>query len=39
MRGAPLRYNTKESLLNPDFLAFGDISVGWAALIGGGAGA
>jgi 3'(2'), 5'-bisphosphate nucleotidase len=39
MSGAPLRYNTKESLLNPDFLAFGDISVGWAALIGGGAGA
>jgi 3'(2'), 5'-bisphosphate nucleotidase len=38
MGGAPLRYNTKESLLNPDFLAFGDTSVGWASLIGGGAG-
>ncbi len=33
MSGAPLRYNTKESLLNTDFLAFGDASVGWAALI------
>ncbi len=39
MSGAPLRYNTKESLLNPDFLAFGDNSVGWAALIGAEAGA
>jgi 3'(2'), 5'-bisphosphate nucleotidase len=39
MSGAPLRYNTKESLLNPDFLAFGDASVDWAALIGGEAGA
>ena len=35
--GAPLRYNTKESLLNPDFLAFGDTSVAWAALLGDGA--
>ena len=33
MDGAPLRYNTKESLLNPDFLAFGDRSVDWAALL------
>jgi 3'(2'), 5'-bisphosphate nucleotidase len=31
--GEPLRYNTKESLLNPDFLAFGDASVDWAALL------
>jgi 3'(2'), 5'-bisphosphate nucleotidase len=33
MDGAPLRYNTKESLLNPDFLACGDPSVDWPALI------
>jgi len=33
MSGEPLRYNTKESLLNPDFLAFGDPSVDWAALL------
>jgi 3'(2'), 5'-bisphosphate nucleotidase len=39
LSGAPLRYNTKESLLNTDFLAFGDASVGWAALIAGEAGA
>jgi 3'(2'), 5'-bisphosphate nucleotidase len=39
MSGAPLRYNTKDSLLNTDFLAFGDASVGWAALIAGEAGA
>ena len=31
--GEPLLYNTKESLLNPDFLAFGDRSVDWAALL------
>jgi len=31
--GEPLRYNTKESLLNPDFLAFGDASVDWAGLL------
>jgi len=31
--GEPLRYNTKESLLNPDFLAFGDASVDWAAML------
>ena len=31
--GAPLRYNAKESLLNPDFLAFGDGSIDWAALL------
>jgi 3'(2'), 5'-bisphosphate nucleotidase len=39
MSGAPLRYNTKESLLNPDFIAFGDPSIGWSSLIGGEAGA
>ncbi len=25
----PLRYNTKDSLLNPDFLVFGDRSINW----------
>ena len=39
MTGAPLRYNTKDSLLNPDFLAFGDRAVAWAELIAGGTGA
>jgi 3'(2'), 5'-bisphosphate nucleotidase len=33
--GTPLRYNAKESLLNPDFLAFGDTSVAWAELLRG----
>lgn len=27
--GAPLRYNTKDSLLNPDFLALGDPMLPW----------
>jgi 3'(2'), 5'-bisphosphate nucleotidase len=27
--GAPLRYNGKESLLNPHFIAVGDLSIGW----------
>ncbi len=36
--GEPLRYNTKESLLNPDFLAFGDASVEWAQLLRSGDG-
>jgi 3'(2'), 5'-bisphosphate nucleotidase len=27
--GQPLRYNTKESLLNPDFLALGDAGLPW----------
>lgn len=31
--GSRLTYNTKESLLNPDFLAFGDASVDWAGLL------
>lgn len=31
--GSRLAYNTKESLLNPDFLAFGDSSVDWAGLL------
>jgi len=34
LAGETLRYNTKESLLNPDFLAFGDRSVAWSAAIG-----
>ncbi len=34
MSGEALRYNTKESLLNPDFLACGDPSVPWTKLIG-----
>lgn len=29
LRGEPLRYNTKDSLLNPDFFAIGDPSLGW----------
>jgi 3'(2'), 5'-bisphosphate nucleotidase len=37
LAGASLRYNTKESLLNPDFLAFGDTAVAWAALLRGAA--
>ena len=32
MQGEPIRYNTKESLLNPEFMVFGDDSVDWAAL-------
>ena len=32
VQGQPLRYNTKESLLNPYFLVFGDRSRNWAAL-------
>jgi 3'(2'), 5'-bisphosphate nucleotidase len=27
--GMPLRYNSKESLLNPHFIAVGDLSIGW----------
>ncbi|MGH8042678.1 MAG: 3'(2'),5'-bisphosphate nucleotidase CysQ [Rudaea sp.] len=37
LAGQPLRYNTKSSLLNPDFLAFGDISVDWAGQLRGSA--
>ncbi len=32
----PLRYNTKDSLLNPDFLVFGDRSVDWQSYLPGG---
>lgn len=31
--GAPLRYNSKESLLNPEFLVYGDRSRDWARLM------
>ena len=31
--GAPLRYNQRESILNPYFLAFGDRSRDWPALV------
>jgi 3'(2'), 5'-bisphosphate nucleotidase len=33
--GAALRYNTKESLLNPDFFAFGDRDQDWLASLRG----
>ncbi len=29
----PLRYNTKDSLLNPEFLVFGDDSKDWRACL------
>ncbi|HTI95482.1 MAG TPA: 3'(2'),5'-bisphosphate nucleotidase CysQ [Rudaea sp.] len=35
MDGSALTYNTKDSLLNPDFLACGDASVDWAGLLRG----
>jgi 3'(2'), 5'-bisphosphate nucleotidase len=34
LEGEPLRYNTKDSLLNPEFLALGDRSVHWLARLG-----
>lgn len=34
LQGRALRYNTKESLLNPEFLALGDPSVDWLARLG-----
>jgi len=33
--GSPLEYNTKESLLNPEFLVYADSSVDWPALFTG----
>jgi len=30
--GAPLRYNERDTLLNPQFLAYGDVSRHWSAL-------
>ena len=35
MKGEPLRYNTRDSLLNPDFVAIGDPSADWSALFAG----
>ncbi len=32
--GQPLRYNCKESLLNPEFIACGDVGVDWIGLLG-----
>ncbi|MGH8235021.1 MAG: 3'(2'),5'-bisphosphate nucleotidase CysQ [Rhodanobacteraceae bacterium] len=34
LQGDPFRYNTKESLLNPEFLALGDPSADWLARLG-----
>jgi 3'(2'), 5'-bisphosphate nucleotidase len=31
--GRPFRYNTRESLLNPDFMAVGDSEADWSALL------
>ena len=31
--GTPLRYNSKESLLNPDFVAYGDANVDWTSVV------
>jgi 3'(2'), 5'-bisphosphate nucleotidase len=33
--GEPLLYNSKESLLNPDFLALGDASLPWRDWLNG----
>jgi 3'(2'), 5'-bisphosphate nucleotidase len=33
--GRPLRYNTRDSLINPDFLAVGDRDADWSALLSG----
>ena len=35
LRGARLRYNARESLINPDFVAIGDPDAEWSALFGG----
>ena len=35
LRGEPLRYNTRESLLNPDFVAVGDPTADWSGLFSG----
>jgi 3'(2'), 5'-bisphosphate nucleotidase len=34
LHGDPFRYNTKDSLLNPEFLTLGDTSVDWLARLG-----
>jgi 3'(2'), 5'-bisphosphate nucleotidase len=33
--GAPLRYNARDNLLNPSFLAYADRSRDWLALLAG----
>ena len=35
LAGEPLRYNARESLINPDFVAIGDSSADWSALFSG----
>ena len=35
MQGEPLRYNTRQTLINPDFVAIGDPSADWSALFSG----
>lgn len=34
LAGEPLRYNTRDALLNPEFLAVGDPAAGWKARLG-----
>ncbi|WP_440223768.1 3'(2'),5'-bisphosphate nucleotidase CysQ [Dokdonella sp. MW10] len=36
LHGRTLAYNTKDSLLNPEFIAFGDRSIAWPELLGAG---
>jgi 3'(2'), 5'-bisphosphate nucleotidase len=31
LAGRPFRYNRSESLLNPEFVAVGDLAIDWAA--------
>ena len=35
LTGEPLRYNTRESLINPDFVAIGDPAADWSPLFSG----
>ena len=35
LEGLPLRYNRKDSLLNPEFIACGDPDQDWAQLLAG----
>jgi 3'(2'), 5'-bisphosphate nucleotidase len=35
LSGMPLRYNTRDSLINPDFVAIGDPDADWSALFSG----
>lgn len=34
LHGAPLRYNTRDSLINPEFVAVGDVKVDWLRRLG-----